>query len=100
MKETKPKAVIQSAQLTAYKLPKDVRALLDRHDKMRAYMMLGGKTPPNEIRLFRHDWMRINNLVSEQSDGKFSAATATYNGHPLIKPDDHPAPFALASEAA
>lgn len=95
MKETKPKAVIQSSQLTAYKLPKDVRALLDRHDRMRAYMMLGGKAPPNDIRLFRHDWVRINALVVAQSDGKHSAATVTYNGLSLIAHDDRPKPFAL-----
>lgn len=34
MKETKPKAVVLSSQLTSYKLPKDVRALLDRNDRI------------------------------------------------------------------
>lgn len=95
MKETKPKAVIQSSQLTAYKLPKDIRAVLDRADKMRAYMMLGGRTPPNFIRLSRGDYARINNLVAEQSDGKFSAATVTYSGIPLIANGETPKAFSL-----
>lgn len=95
MKETKPKAVIQSAQLTAYKLPKDVRALLDRSDKMHAAMLLGGRTPPNEIRLYRHDWLRINGIVAAQSGGRHSASTVTYNGRSLISHDERPKPFAL-----
>jgi hypothetical protein len=97
VKETKMKQVIVSTDLQAYypKLPKAVRELLDRADKLHEYMRLGGKTPPNELRLFQHDWNEINNKVSALSDGKQSAATVTYRGRALIAKDAKPQHFGL-----
>ena len=99
MKESKLKSVVTSSNLDAYKLSKDIRAVLDRADKMRSYMLLGGKTPPNELRLFRNDWNKINNAVIEQSDKKFSAATVFYSGLPIIPHNDSPKPFNLEAAA-
>ena len=97
MKETKLKQVIASNDLAAYfpKLSKAIRELLDRADKMHNYMLLGGKPPPNELRLFRHDYNAINNKVIELSGGKFNASTVTYRGRTLIAQSDNPKPFGL-----
>lgn len=97
MKDHKVKQLIASSDLNAYlpKMPKAVRELLDRADKLHDHMRAGGKQLPNELRLFRSDWNTINNKLVDLSGGKFNASNVTYRGRALIAHSDSPKAFSL-----
>ena len=74
------KKVINSPILESYALKKDLRAKLDRFDQLRKYMQIGGRSAPSAIRLFRTDWLAIDRIVREQSNGERNAETVTWGG--------------------
>lgn len=95
-----PKKVVNSAALEAYSLKKSSRQVLEKSDRLRAYMQLGGKQLPNHIRLYPQDWLDIDRIVRDQSEGKRTARDVTWGGVPLARSDEPEEAFALKAEAA
>lgn len=86
MSDKKLPIVINSSDLALYKLPKPIRAVLERADKLRDYMVSAGKTPTNDIRVFRKDYEKIDEVVRQMSAKKFTAATVNWGGGALALP--------------
>jgi hypothetical protein len=86
-----PKKVVQSDNLSAYKLPKTLDAKLARFDELEAYKAKAGQRPSTCVRLYKTDLLAIDAKVREQSEKKFSIHTVRYRGLPLIA-HDSPAP--------
>ncbi|MCQ4165119.1 hypothetical protein [Tahibacter harae] len=86
-----PPARVTSAALSAYTLPKRVTQVLQQFDKMKAYMIKGGRALPDAISLHRADFVAIDAIVQQQSGGVQTARTVTWDGFHLRVVGD-PAP--------
>lgn len=83
LKTKLPPPVVNSRDLTAYRLTKKHQAVLSRWKEMRQYMALANRKP-DCIRLAKSDYNDIDAAVLNQSDGKWSLADLRYEGVPIL----------------
>ena len=84
MRESKLKAVVISTDLKAYKLTKALSNRLADFDEMCTYAAKAGRAMPPHCRLFNADYLALDRLVVEQSQGKHSIASVRWNGYAII----------------
>ena len=84
-----PPPVVNSRDLSAYRLTKKHQAVLNRWKEMRQYMALANRKP-DCIRLAKSDYSDINAAVLNQSDGKWSLADLRYESVPILSAETSP----------
>ncbi|GLQ96445.1 hypothetical protein [Dyella mobilis] len=78
-----PPPVIQSRNLSEYRLTKKHLGVLQKWKDMRAYMRLANREP-DCVRLSKVDYQDINAAVTNQSDNKFTLADVRFEGVPVL----------------
>lgn len=83
MKERKAREIIDSPNVSQYpKLPKRLRQKFDAFDKLDRIK------PQESVRLYRADFIDLDNQIRQMSGGKRNAATVQYRGLPILSYDD------------
>jgi hypothetical protein len=81
--------IINSRNLSEYRLTKKTLGVLQRWKDMRQYMVLANRKP-DCVRLSKLDYSDINAAVLNQSDGKWSLADLRYEGVPILSAELSP----------
>jgi hypothetical protein len=85
--------VVASQDLGSYRLSKTLQRVLGDFDRLCEYTRKGLASPPPLVRLFRRDYVAIDDAARAQSNGKFNAATVYWRGLQLVAHDAAPRPF-------
>lgn len=82
-REKKMREVVDSRDVGQYReLPERIKEKFDAFDKIHAV------SAQPHVRLFRADYVDVDSVVRQQSDGKWNAATVRYRGLPLVYSDE------------
>ncbi|GGA00254.1 hypothetical protein [Dyella caseinilytica] len=84
-----PPPIVNSCNLSEYRLTKKHLSVLQRWRDMRQYMALANRKSEC-VRLNKADYSDINAAVINQSDGKFSLADLRYEGVPILSAEISP----------
>lgn len=80
--------VVDSPSIDHYKIKGKPSAALKDFREMRSYAAAASRELPPFVRLFRSDWLEIDEQVRKQSANKFNANTVFLDNLPLKRLGD------------
>ena len=90
--------VVKSPSLTNYKLTNPLRGVLSRQSELDEYMKKAGHKLLPFIRLYRHDYVKIDHAIRKESEGEYDITKVLFHGRKVICVDQPEPPFVLESQ--